>query len=480
MAKHSSIDGSGSSAFGQEAGYGYAQNPIPSAYDAEAAQRYRRDQYGSGGDIPHASYPADNVDYDRYRQAQRSNYGSQGFPSSPEIYPEVARARRRGRLAKRILKVVFGVLLLAVLGGAAYAWWFTDMLDKALAPDEETATSLTGLLSPVADGEPYYVLVMGSDSREGNSSKHEDERGDNERSDVMMLVRVDAKNKKLTLLSIPRDTPYRLPDGSFIKINEVFNEEGIASTIQAVSQLTGLPISHHAEIRVSGLANIVDLLGGVTVDVPIDLSYKTMDKKKVTIKKGVQKLNGEQAEIFARARHEFEDNQDANRQSNVRQLLQAIINEILDRPITEIPGLVLQIASYIDTDFRTLDAIPLALAFTGSGMTVYSTSGPSEGDFNDATGGKWLCYLNPEGWQAVSASVDAGEDPNKAEIDFASTQVLWTEVLDQPDFQSSLAYHYYYGTHLDENGEWVQGDVKEFVNAIASQPDEVESEWQET
>ena len=296
---------------------------------------------------------------------------------------------------------------------------------------------------------------MGSDSREGNYSAATDQQGTNERSDVMILARIDTRNKKITLLSIPRDTPYQLSDGSFIKINQVYNYEGTAGAVKAVSELTGLPISHHATIRISGLENIVNLLGGITVDVPVDLSYVTTDNKEVTIKAGRQTLNGQEAQIFARARHEFGDNQDEQRQGNVRQLMTAIIDKILDRPLPEIPNLVLKLAEYVDTDLRSKDAASLAMAFAGGGIKVYTGTGPSDGSANDQAGGKWLCYQNPEGWKKVVEIVDSGENPNG--IDYAETQSPWDEVEGQPNFESSLAYHYYYGAHRDENGEWVYG-----------------------
>ena len=377
------------------------------------------------------------------------------LPSSTSIYPEIARERRKGGAFKRVLKVLACILGIAIVGAGAYAFWFASALDRALAPDAETVDALSGILVPEVEGEPYYVLLMGSDSREGNEGSHFDESGSNERSDVMMLMRVDARNKQVTMLSIPRDTPYRLPDGSYVKINELFNDDGVAGAVSAVSELTGLPISHHAEVRVSGLANIVDLLGGVTVDVPIELSYTTMDDKTITIKPGRQTLTGQEAEIFSRARHEYQDNQDAHRQSNVRALLAAIVDKLLSKPITEIPGLVLQIAEYVDTDYKTLDAISLATTFAGSGVKMYSATGPSNGDFNEATGGKWLCYLNPEGWAAVSKVVDAGEDPEKADIDYEATQIPWTEVTDQPNFNDSMAHMYYYGG-------WPEGDPRNY------------------
>ena len=392
-------------------------------------------------------------------------------------YAELEMAKRKHSFGKRIGIIVGCVVLAAVLAGGAYLMWFTNALDSALASSDEDYSKLKEVLTSVGSDDPYYVLIMGSDSREGNYSSVTDQQGNNERSDVMILARVDAKNKKVTLLTIPRDTPYCLADGSYVKINQIYNSQGTAAAVKAVSELTGVPISHHATIRVSGLENIVDMLGGVTVDVPVDLSYETMDNQQVTIEKGKQTLNGQEAQIFARARHEFEDSQDEHRQSNVRQLLTAIISKILDRPLHEIPDLVLNLAQYIDTDLRSLDAAGIAMAFAGSGTTVYTGTGPSDGEVVEQAGGKWLCYLNPEGWQKIVDVIEAGDDPSG--LKFSDTQIPWSEVTDQPDFDSSLAHHYYYGTHTAANGEWVSGKIENSVESLRESSGEVSQDTSE-
>ena len=74
---------------------------------------------------------------------------------------------------------------------------------------------LTPFLVRPETGKPFYVLLLGSDSREGSgTSKNPDMQGDNQRSDVMILARVDAGKKQVTLVSVPRDTPYTLDGGS--------------------------------------------------------------------------------------------------------------------------------------------------------------------------------------------------------------------------------------------------------------------------
>lgn len=330
--------------------------------------------------------------------------------------------RRRKRKHRKILMIV-GIVLAVLLVGSGTAFGiYTTMLNDRLAIDDKAqAEAVSDALVPAEVNQPFYALLIGSDSREGSgTSSRADESGDNERSDVIILVRVDAPNRQLTMVSIPRDTPLHLDDGSVVKINEAYNIGGAAYTIEAVSELTGVPISHYGEVHFSELQTLVDSLGGVTVDVPIELSYKdALTGETVTIQPGEQTLDGQQAQIFARARHEYGTDQDANRQNSVRKLAEAIVKQILNRPVYELPGAVMSAAECVGTDMRSSDLIALATAFaTGSGsVTMYNGSGPSDGDINDAANGLWLCYENPEGWQKVMDVVDAGGDPSEVSFD---------------------------------------------------------------
>ena len=227
--------------------------------------------------------------------------------------------------------------------------------------------------------------------------------------------------RKVTLLSIPRDTPWKAADGSYIKINETYNSDGVAGTVKAVSELTGAKISHYVEVHISGLEAVVDLLGGITVDVPIKLTEWTTDDQKITLEPGEQTLTGKQAQVFARSRHSYKTEQDVHRQDAVRQLLIAIIKKTLDRPATEIPGVVLKEASYIDTDLKSGDIVSLAMGFAGGEMTVYTGTGPTDGAINPLGNDQWMCFENPEGWAKVMKVVDAGDNPKGLELNDTAT-----------------------------------------------------------
>lgn len=341
-------------------------------------------------------------------------------PNARVLYPDYIRKRKRRRIAQRISLCVLAILLAVVCATGGYAAWYSSALDNALSMGSEQDASVDEALAPSVADQPFYALVLGSDSREGSgTSSKEAESGGNQRSDVMILLRVDARANQVTMVSIPRDTPYALDDGRVVKVNEVYNIGGAAASIKAVSRIAGVPVSHYAEIHFSELQSLVDKLGGVTVNVDVELSYKdALTGEKVTVSPGVQTITGQQAQIFARARHEYVTDQDAHRQNNVRSLAMAIVKKVLDRPAYELPGTVLDLASYVGTDMKTGDIVSLALAFSkGSGAPVmYSCSGPDKGDINESAGGIWLCYENPQGWADLMAVVDSGGNPEGMDV----------------------------------------------------------------
>lgn len=362
----------------------------------------------------------------RQGSAQQAAFNQQLSQYSRNGNPNYKSRKRKTAPWKKALIAVGAVLLCCVFAVGAYALWFSGALNDRLSMGDQVDAAVNdALTSPIA-GEPFYMLLLGSDSREGSgTSSNAAESGDNQRSDVMILVRVDATSKQVTMVSIPRDTPLTLEDGTVVKLNEAYNIGGAAYSIKAVSELTGVPISHYAEVHFSEFQELVDKIGGVEVDVPVELSYKdALTGEWITLEPGEQTLDGQQAQIFARARHEYETDQDAHRQNNIRTLLEAIITKVLEKPFYELPDTVLSLAESVGTDLNSSDLVSLAMEYaSGSGsMTMYSCTGPTDGDINEAAGGIWLCYENPEGWANLMSVVDSGEDPSG--LDVNSTAII--------------------------------------------------------
>jgi LCP family protein required for cell wall assembly len=302
-------------------------------------------------------------------------------------------------------------------------------------------------------------LLLGSDWRENSGTSDLWENSyDNQRADVIILARIDAAKKQVTLVSVPRDTRWNY-EGKTYKINEAYNIGGAALETQAISELTGVKIAHTVETHFSGLENLVDALGGVWIDVPQTIEYKdALTGEQVVVEEGRQLLTGQQAQIFARVRKAYSgqnaSGQDATRQGNVRTLVLAIADTIREKPFFEYPGLGLAIADCLGSDMNLGDFVQLALGFGGGGLTLYSGTGPAAGEIDEANDGLWLCYENPEGWKAVMDVVDAGGDPSDIDAD---SYLVTTPAVEE-------GYYDEYGNYIDPNngyadyGYYEEGD----------------------
>ncbi|WP_165056543.1 MULTISPECIES: LCP family protein [unclassified Adlercreutzia] len=301
---------------------------------------------------------------------------------------------------------MLAVLLVAIVGVGAAAGLYYNGIKDSMAYQGD-ADELAGALTEADYQEPFYVLVIGSDHWENYGA----------RSDAMLLCRVDLNNAQITMVSVPRDTPYQI-DGRTVKLNQVFAEQGEVACVEAVSQLTGVPISHYVELEFDQLEQVVNNLGGVMVDVPYAIDYQvyTKDQPMVHLDAGPQVLDGNEAVALARMRTDYADVTDAGdavRQANIRAMMLGVMKQVLSSPVSEIPGHIQTLAGMVKTDIPLSDLIDWATKMAqADNVTVYTCTGPYQGGLDDETG-LWLTEEAPEQWARLMAVVDAGGDPSE-------------------------------------------------------------------
>ena len=150
-------------------------------------------------------------------------------------------------------------------------------------------------------------------------------------SDTMMVFSFDMENKRLDEISIPRDTYYyraAYPGAAYQKINSVYSTEGYKGVCKAVSDvLGGIPIHYYAELDGKGVAKIVDAMGGVMMDVPMDMHYEDPDQGLyIHLYAGRQMLNGDQAMQYLRFRSGYA-NADLGRIGAQQEFLKAVLSQ---------------------------------------------------------------------------------------------------------------------------------------------------------
>lgn len=198
----------------------------------------------------------------------------------------------------------------------------------------------------ISQGELANILLIGTDARPGEVQS---------RGDTLMLLSINAELNKAALVSIPRDTRINY-QGRNTKINMVNQLKGPQAMCTEVGQLLNTKVEHYIATDFKGFEEIIDLLGGVYLDVDIRLySYAAG----VYLEKGYQRLNGKEALAYARFR--ANPDMDIGRVQRQQRLLSALSRQMLQvENIHLLPELIPKFRRHVQTNISLRDMIFLA------------------------------------------------------------------------------------------------------------------------
>jgi polyisoprenyl-teichoic acid--peptidoglycan teichoic acid transferase len=215
--------------------------------------------------------------------------------------------------------------------------------------NNELNEELEEVLPTVHGGEPETILILGSDERPEFGEKYG-------RSDTTILLRLDAKQNLISVMSIPRDLKTEIPGYGTDKFNAAYSDGGPKLTIQVVKELTGLKISHVINIDFLGFVRAVDAIGCVYTDVDRRYYHSNVgvppeeEYSEIDIKPGYQKLCGKKALQYVRYRHTDTDIvRSARQQSFLGQARHQVSPTDL---ITDNNNLIDILAEYTSTDIH--------------------------------------------------------------------------------------------------------------------------------
>lgn len=283
--------------------------------------------------------------------------------------------RKKKHTALKVILAIFIILVIAIGGFLGYScykngWGLKGVLQTALGQDNEKLQDL----------DPFTVLILGVS--EDITSKL---------TDTIIIGSYNPKSQKATLISIPRDTyigKNKNKANSYDKINALY-QKSPEKTLEAINELTGLDIEYYIIINNNALVELVDKIGGVEFDVPIKMKYTdTSQKLYINLEKGIQKLNGEQAEQLVRFRKnddgtsypsEYGDN-DTGRMRTQREFLKAVAKQTLQvKNVTKIKSLIDIFKKNVTTnitDWNTILAyIPYAVEFDTENINAETIPG---------------------------------------------------------------------------------------------------------
>lgn len=170
--------------------------------------------------------------------------------------------------------------------------------------------------------QPISILFLGIDDNDGRRKKGQD--AEHSRSDAMILTTFNHQSKhQIRMLSIPRDTISYIPKvGYYDKITHAHAYGGPIAAMDSVEATMNVPVDYYVRVNMKAFVEAVNELGGIYYDVPYDLNEpNTDDTGKIKIKKGYQKLNGDEALAVARTRHHDSDLKRGQRQMELIKIL---------------------------------------------------------------------------------------------------------------------------------------------------------------
>lgn len=214
---------------------------------------------------------------------------------------------------KKIWLWIVGSLLtvfLIFIGTAYYT--IQKTMNKINTPLLETTGDENKEQKIVTKKDPFSVLMLGVDERKNDSG----------RSDTMIVITVNPEKHTMKMLSIPRDTRTEIiGHNSVDKINHAYAFGGVPMAVNTVEHFLDIPIDYYVFINMEGFLQIIDTIGGVTIDNDMDLTYNSYHYPK-----GEITLDGDKALIFSRIRYE-DPHGDFGRQIRQRQIIEAVLKK---------------------------------------------------------------------------------------------------------------------------------------------------------
>jgi LCP family protein required for cell wall assembly len=215
--------------------------------------------------------------------------------------------------------------------------------------NKELHEEVEEIVTDVHGGEPETILILGSDVRANLPEEHG-------RSDTTILLRLDAEQNLISVMSIPRDLKTEIPGFGTEKFNAAYSDGGPKLTGEVVKEMTGLKINHVINVDFLGFVRAVDKIGCVYTDVDRRYFHSNVglppeeQYSEINIQPGYQKLCGKKALQYVRYRHTDTDIVRSARQQN---FLGQVRHQVSPADlITDNNNLIDTLAEYTSSDIK--------------------------------------------------------------------------------------------------------------------------------
>jgi LCP family protein required for cell wall assembly len=285
-----------------------------------------------------------------------------------QVYNNNNKGKIKKKRRKRILLWIVMPILLLIIGATAYGGVLYNkaesMMNKSYKPIDRDSKQANVELENTSI---LFVGVDDSDKRKSNGSA---------RSDALMLATFNKEEKSIKLLSIPRDSYVYIPEKDmYTKINHAHAYGGVKLTLETVEELLDVPVDYYVKMNFNAFIDVIDALDGVEVDVPFTFSEQDSEDhaKAITLEKGLQQLDGEEALAFARTRKMDSDIKRGERQQQIFKAIVAKGSSV--KSISNYTDVIEAVGNNMSTDL-TFDQMKSFISYiqAGSGINIESLS----------------------------------------------------------------------------------------------------------
>lgn len=281
--------------------------------------------------------------------------------------------------------------------------------------------------------DPVSILFLGIDENE--QRKKNGQSASKSRTDAMIFSTLNPDTQQLRMLSIPRDTISYIPKmGYYDKITHAHAFGGPIASMDAVEGTLNVPVDYYVRINMLAFVDAVNELDGIYYDVPYNLSEpNTNDTGKIKVKKGYQKLNGDEALAVARTRHNDSDLKRGQRQMELIKLLIAKAQK--QNSFSKLDDVIKIVGNNSKHNLSSDEVKSLATTYLKSDLDIKTTQLKGEDDYLNN-----VYYYNPDINSIMKTSnllrkdldlpkiEDADKFLNQRVTDFYGTLVPQTEI----------------------------------------------------
>lgn len=293
------------------------------------------------------------------RQAERAQQKKQAKEAVHAAAAAVTRKKEKPKKERKPHKplrerkgcgCLFYLILLFVFLGVAFAALWMVRAHNAPTPIDQIPASERAAVAMEREKSNVYLLLAGTDQRADEAS----------RSDTIMYAALRPVDRKIEMVSIPRDSLVEIPGVGEDKINASLAYGGVELLQETVENLVDNPVDHTVLINFESFADIIDAMGGIRINVEEDMY---LPEEGIDLKAGEQKLDGHDALAFVRWRGDGTG--DIGRMERQSQFMQALSEKIRHLTPWRAVMTLWTVQREIDTDMSILDILKLGWDFIG-------------------------------------------------------------------------------------------------------------------